>query len=578
MDSRLQPVLALTQRWAPSIVLSLLFGIGVLSCPSCLGAGDWDFFTAQATAAHHAVFDYGQLPLWNPYHCGGASLIDSFQARVFAPSFGFTMLFGPFLGNRIWWIVILALGIEGSRRFAASVGAGRWGTWLCALTVCCNGSVALHVAAGHLGLVTVVLLPWVLLGMNQSLTHGNRGWVSAALWSAVILLEGGLQVFVLGSLLVGSWVVYESVRSRQARPLQVAAGTVLLAVGLSAILLLPAGLLLAGLNRGALPAEAIPPSALFDIFLAPNQNSGGRTRFAGQIWWWHEYGTYLGPVLLAALAAGAGIAKRQALPWLVLGFLFLWTGLGDTGLVNPWTALHQLPVFSKIRVCSRMFLYMTICWGIAASLGFDKLGRWALPTLVLIAGNLLWLQFPILSGAFTQQDGALGAASDVLRQPFTQRAYLGHRESMSREHRASSTLDVLANRGDLHCYDPAAPRLFARQLWPQAGEVAVAVPDGAPAAKARIVQWTPSSVTIEAVGLASPGLLVWNMNYHPSWQSHDGRPLVTPMGLIGMNVTPDAPRLTFEFRPVALVFGALISLLSLLIAMRLLRPATVPKD
>ena len=578
MDIRLQPALALARRWAPSILVSLLFSIGVLSCPSCIGAGDWDAFTAQATAAHRAVFEFGQLPLWNPYHCGGASLVDNFQARVFAPSFGLTLLFGPFMGNRIWWLVILALGIEGSRRFAASIGAGRWGAWLCALAVCCNGSIALHVAAGHLGLVTIVLLPWVLLGLKSSLLSGNRGWVSAALWSAVILLEGGLQVFILGSLLVGSWVVYESVKIRHARPLLVSAAAVLLAIGLSAIMLLPAGLLLAGLDRGALPREAIPPSALFDILLGPDQNSNGRTRFDGQVWWWHEYGTYLGPVLLAALAAGAGIAKGRALPWIVLGFLFLWTGLGDVGPVNPWTALHQLPVFSKVRVCSRMFMYMAICWGIAASLGFDKLGRWALPTLVLIGGNLVWQQFPIVSGAFTQHEGEIGDASDVIQQPFTQRAHLGHRESFRDKHQASSTLDFLANRGDLHCYNPAPPRVFARQLWPQADEVAVAVPDGAPAAKARIVKWTPSSVTIEAVGLASPGLLVWNMNYHPGWQSRDGRPLVAPMGLIGMNVTPDAPQFTVEFRPVALVFSALLSLLSLLLAMRLLRPASVPSD
>src|SRR5687768_15628737 len=45
--------------------------------------------------AWRSVVEHGELPLWNPYTCGGMYAVGNPQTRFAAPTFAFSLVFGP---------------------------------------------------------------------------------------------------------------------------------------------------------------------------------------------------------------------------------------------------------------------------------------------------------------------------------------------------------------------------------------------------------------------------------------------------------------------------------------------------
>ena len=69
-----------------SVILSPLFIVGILWNVGMIGIGDWDYHQSWALAARKSIVEYGQLPMWNPWHCGGMDFLENPLARVYSPS------------------------------------------------------------------------------------------------------------------------------------------------------------------------------------------------------------------------------------------------------------------------------------------------------------------------------------------------------------------------------------------------------------------------------------------------------------------------------------------------------------
>src|SRR6185436_152366 len=66
--------------------------------------------------AVHTVRAFGQLPLWNPYYCGGLYALGALQARFASPPFLLSVLFGASRGQILIAYLMLVLGMEGVYR------------------------------------------------------------------------------------------------------------------------------------------------------------------------------------------------------------------------------------------------------------------------------------------------------------------------------------------------------------------------------------------------------------------------------------------------------------------------------
>ena len=42
-----------------------------------IGIGDWDYHQSWSLAGYRSIMEYGQLPMWSPWHCGGMDFVEN---------------------------------------------------------------------------------------------------------------------------------------------------------------------------------------------------------------------------------------------------------------------------------------------------------------------------------------------------------------------------------------------------------------------------------------------------------------------------------------------------------------------
>src|SRR5712692_9542796 len=59
---------------------------------------DWDIWLGTEVAAVRSLVQFHQLPMWNPYECGGNPLLGNPQSSFLTPWFLLILFFGPAAG------------------------------------------------------------------------------------------------------------------------------------------------------------------------------------------------------------------------------------------------------------------------------------------------------------------------------------------------------------------------------------------------------------------------------------------------------------------------------------------------
>src|SRR5580704_4915301 len=149
------------------VLAALVFG-AVFSYPLVLHLGvlssfwDWDFLMQLALATHTSIVKYHQLPLWNPWKCGGVPLLGDPGARVLNPFFPLTLLFGPAIGVHLEVPLHLAIAWAGGYVLGRIQGMRRLGAVACASAFASSSWFPLHVAAGDVVMMGFCYFPWLL--------------------------------------------------------------------------------------------------------------------------------------------------------------------------------------------------------------------------------------------------------------------------------------------------------------------------------------------------------------------------------------------------------------------------------
>lgn len=527
-----------------------MFAHGLFRGLGKLGMGDWDYHRAWALFGRRTLLQYGQWPAWNPYHCGGAASASNPSTRMYSPSFLLTCVAGDDLGIRLWPLVMLALGFEGARRLAVRLGAGQKGSLLAALLVAGNGGVALHLAHGQLPQLPFLLLPWWLLGIQVSWTKLFSGALLGGAFGALACMEGGLYPLAYAGLLATAWSIRQAWIQRSMRPMLGVVSVGMATAGMAAVVLLPMASEL-GAGLGVPEPESIPLQALPRMLLGIHQRAFEANPIAGLPWAWHEYGIYIGVPGLAALVWGIwhGRSRREQAWWLAAAAVFLAIGLGDFAVWAPWSLLHHLPVFDKMRASGRALQLTLLCSAMASAPGFDVRPRLAAVVLLLLGADLARIAGSNLGHAFVvpeprvelnrSLDSELPGGTRAFRQVLDSR----HRMTMTKRWFSTMTADVRANIGIIDCYDRVMPtHRGAVQLWPERDEALVFPPGG----RATITLWSPSELHLQLSDIRQPGLLVVNQNYHAGWESPD-RPTVDASDALAVEVRPGDGKIVLRF-------------------------------
>src|SRR3989442_2837004 len=98
------------KRWLPLLFLALagLAAAPIFRYPRLFASPyDWRYFQTLLEVARRSVLWFHQVPLWNPYSCGGEVLLANPQSQVATPAFLFTLGFGTALGVKLGLLAYL---------------------------------------------------------------------------------------------------------------------------------------------------------------------------------------------------------------------------------------------------------------------------------------------------------------------------------------------------------------------------------------------------------------------------------------------------------------------------------------
>ncbi|MBI4316559.1 MAG: hypothetical protein HY679_11540 [Chloroflexi bacterium] len=341
----------------------------------------------NAEFLRRSLFQFHQLPLWNPSILGGAPFAADPLAGLWYPPNWLTVILPlPFAFN-ILLMLHLAWGGWGMARWARASGVGQGPALLAGLAFAGMPKLIAHIGAGHISLVyAVAWTPWLMLSVERA--------TAIAKAHSVFILHPSSFILALIALADPRWAVYAGAAmialwlGRRAS-LRTLLHSLALAALLTAILWLPLLEFVSRASRAALTAAdnaafALPPGYLIGLIVP---NLGG----------FHEWMTYLGlaPLALAIIGVAKGRDRVGVRLMVAMALVSLLWALGTGG--GLFALLGHLPGISLLRVPSRSWFLVGLaaCWlagqgAQAVAEGFRLAGRAAnLATVGVVAA--LWL-------------------------------------------------------------------------------------------------------------------------------------------------------------------------------------------
>jgi hypothetical protein len=558
------------------------------------GFWDWDVFETLCEAGRRTLLDYGQLPGWTPWVKGGEPLDAHPLQPLASPAFLAMLAFGTLPGIKLWVVVRAFAALFGSYLLGRRLGLGQLGAVTLALVFGLASTYPLRVGHGHWNLQAAAYLPLLMhasLGAVEPAAWRARAL--AAVWLALLFVEGGPYAYAMGALLVGALGAVELARRRW---WGVAALALVgaLSLGLAAVKLAPVLEAYGGGVRnvvygteGFVAGDFYRPSFqvsaaefLWQALLARDQaGHPGKTFMTFSI----NVGAYVGWLGLACVAAGVLFGGKVGRVTLLLCLPFLWIALGSTAPLNLWALLHELPVWRSMMLPSKFTACYLLGFAVAAGAGIDGVRRRfattparraLLATLVVALGvDLFWVSRPIFAYAFPIEPIAVepGPFHQLETSPFADELHrrAERHGSLPRRPRrqvyslSSDLPAVMANVGTLDTYTGQPFRNFAQA--DEGDTLGLTQLRGAAGEPPRLVFWSPNELRV-TVDPARGGWLLVNHNFHRGWTATgDGAPIETRRhrGRLAAVLPEGVREVSFRYRSRSARLGAALSLLSL---------------
>jgi hypothetical protein len=563
---------------------TLYFTAPLLATGNQLGVEDWDVLLFYHASVIKSVFEYGRLPFWNPWYCGGDVLWQNPQVALLSPVYLLALVVSLPLAMKINIVLHYLAGFLGmhvllTRTFKLSYLPGV--LFLACLFTLAGGPV-FHLAVGHATFLPYFYLPWVMFCFLRAIeTGGLRYAVIGSGIVALAIYNGGMQVTFMIALALGCFSFMSSLFRRDWRPIALLCAVGVLAFLLAAPKLLPV-FAFTGDSR-TVDARYAPPGAdsmgreiLMHAFFDPYQYR--HLRFGGQNYGWHEYGSYVGP--LGGLVIGASFIwillhrpwRREN--WLgaslaVTALLLLSLALGEIGPYAPYWLLRRLPLVSEFRLPSRyilVFVFFAVAMVASAwrTIPAERMGdasRFAAIVLILSSCALAYWNHIQFEGVFSL--APLESSFRFLSrppEPVEDEISEGIAPGKSPMLRA-----LMQNRAVLRCYEPL-------QL-PGAVDATRPVIFAQDDAHVADVLFAPGRIQFRALSGRAAGRVFLNERYVNGWRTDVGNFTIDAQtGLAYVTLPPGTTgRFTFWFLPPSLASGLILLAAGILLSVLIWR-------
>src|ERR1035437_1125387 len=523
--------------------------------------GDSDMFAELRWVPYYTITHFHQLPFWNPYKCGGMTMLGNPESGIVTPFLLFYLIFGLVPGMLLDICLHVAIGFAGGYLLGRELGLKPLACVAIAAMFPSSSWLPLHISVGHLNFLPAVYFPWIIALLLAACR--TRRWFPAALgglFCALTLTEGN-YTFVYAAMLVAIVAVTFSIIRLSVRPLIAAALIAVFAFGFGALKLIPTEQWLILHPRPDFGSSWLTwRGALVSLF-SRNQDlyrpSTGPFYFC-------EFGGYLGAAFVVLALIGIAAAGRNAIAWIIGIAAFFMLFRGNTSPHALITYERLIPLGNNMGLCGRWVIPLVFCVSALAGLGTqfvsDHLEAWGprLATLLVTVAIIdAWI---VCSPNYryinhTPFEGPPHSAS--FRQYWvdnpTVMTYIAKANMGSVD---CSAFGYHVSRGSVLGYNE--PGYRGEQYLLGLGSVTLA-------------RWTPNRLeyVVDAPGAS---VLVVNQNYDPSWRvtSGPGQPLCQD-GLLAVRMPAGKSRIVLRYISVAAIWGMIISILSAFAAFMLFR-------
>ncbi|MDP3997080.1 MAG: hypothetical protein U1C49_02490 [Candidatus Andersenbacteria bacterium] len=628
LGSFLLSYLPARKRWlAASLLLTIVIPLalsGFWFSNHALGISDWDYYFSYHTYVRNIVLNYHQIPLWNPYTCGGTAGLADPEFPLITPTFLFFELpFGIETGLRLSIYFSCIIGALGLLALGKRLSFSPHAALLTSIGVTLSSVNLLEIVEGHPNIFAAMYLPWVFwawhkayanfqfsifnfqsnpnnlisqnpdtdlvkikksIGLkinnwkfngNWKLEIGNSAYYSliAGIFLALMFYQGGVYLLMY-TVIVFLFLIIAA--KKHVRAITITAVSGLFALGLAAFKLLPALYWLRQFQDTTYAGSAYTLPQLHRILLGrylrtpleliPNQASG-----------WHEYGAYIGPIILALAAVSLLLVFKNRLIRYLWIAIILAISISSSGpLLKPF--FDQAPWFPRSNI-SRFILIAVIGLSLSAGFGLDSLTKKIRSRRIvraillgLVTLDLATLSYPLSRQAFVLPDVSPAPAPAPAPIAFTGKTY---NHEYREENFTRSYVAAKQNYGTLNYCSVLSPQVAVSQIE-DANHDYLKTSD--PNGQLTLVSWSPNSVIVKAI-LTQPADVFINTNYAIGWFVNN-----QPTKEIGNRVGVVAPAghndFTFTYRAPGYVTGLIITIATIAISIIFLatNPSLIPRQ
>lgn len=513
---------------------------------------DAQVMTLYERTAVDTVRRFGELPLWNPWYCGGLDGLGAPQSRFASPTFLLSLLFGAERAEPILIFLFAIVGMEGTFRWIRLRVNDASAALRVAPLFALSGHFAVAYFRGWTSFFGFELVPLILFGITAA-ARGVRGGIAvAAIAFGVMLGFGGTfaaPLVAVAATVEAVRAIAETPPSRRLVAILTLAAVASFMAAVAAVRLLPIAETLIASPRLMAGTPGHAPKSLLFFLVKTLEARGGDVQDPGMF--------FVGVGFLALVALG-GSDRRSAAPLLIV-IMFLWLAAGYARKPPLFALLRELPIFSALRYPER-FLWLAIlyaCEPAARALArVPLLGegrRWRVGTTVLLTGACL--------ASLTQQlliFADVGKARDL-----SVVATLGDRDANS-FHQARGNRWLAAHwegvgAGSLSCWETHPVIMSPKLRGDLAREEYFADPSLGTVER---VSWSPNVIVLKVAAKTATRLFI-NQNWHPGWRASRGV-VTSDEGLLAVDVPAGSYELRLSFAPRSALAGAAVSAVALL--------------
>jgi len=524
------------------------------------GISDWDYYISVHSAYRQEILKNHVFPFWDPFTAGGTAGLADPEFSVLSVLFIPELIFSVPVGIRIAVMASVIIGGLGIFRLARYLKLSSVAATLATIGFMFGGVNLLEIVEGHVNIFRAMWIPWIMWAWLAMIREEKKPLLCGILL-ALTFYGGGIY------LLMYTIMAFVGLGLFTAKPLKTFLLTVragLWSLGLSAFKLVPVFLWLRKYPDEAYAGSTNTLPWLKQIFLERIMHGADIIYKQGS--GWHEYGAYLGPMVLILALVGLLYARRDKMARLLFLSIIVAVLISASGpLLKPF--FDVFPYMPRSNI-SRFVLFAVIPIVLMAGYGIDfiqkkiKFGPVIAIFLVgFVAIDLMSYSYVVSQQAFVLEPLKLSEDAKFPIEYNADSYYTKVVDVNGNEVKYSrSYASFLAGYGST---------TFPSVLGPDSRVKTIQDEDHSyvelenKRGSVKLVDWNPNKITI-SVNAENDDLLIINANYADGWYVN-GKPALDVGGRVATKVQKGESTVVFQYKTPGLILGAIITIATLLL-------------